>query len=111
MTPEKFEEVVEARKGCISRVLGTKAAEYARGGDRLHNFHRSAAFAQMSPEKVCWMFLMKHLTSIADLVDNAEQGKPTTEAMADEKIGDAINYLILLEAIMKERRDSPECPF
>jgi hypothetical protein len=33
-----------------------------------------------------------------------------TEKEVDEKIGDSINYLILLEAIFKERRKEREYP-
>ena len=37
-----------------------------------------------------------------DIVDNLGIGELPTAALIDEKIGDAINYLILLEAMLKE---------
>lgn len=48
--------------------------------------------------------LVKHWVSIEDVViDERLSSAPPDHAMIDEKIGDAINYLILLEAVLKER--------
>lgn len=52
-----------------------------------------------TPAQNLWGFLKKHLTSVLDLVDGS---KPVTKAMVDEKVGDAINYLVLLEAVLLE---------
>ena len=41
----------------------------------------------------------KHLVSVMDLVHGKLKSEPV---MVDEKIGDMINYLILLEAVLKE---------
>jgi hypothetical protein len=103
MTTEQFNKIVEERKKKISAILQKKSQEYARGGDRLHNFQRAAAFAMKEPTTMCWGFAMKHLTSLADLVDDVESGKGPEYDMqyVDEKIGDAINYLILLEALLR----------
>lgn len=102
MTQETFNQIVEHRIRTIRMVLAAKAKEYARG-DRLHNFKRSAAFMMASPEMACFSFAMKHFTSVADMVDDVEAGAQPTPELAKEKIGDAINYLILLEALMEER--------
>lgn len=99
MTHEAFDKLLESRLSAIKAVLGTKAKEYATGEDRLHNFKSSADILRCSPEEACLSFMVKHLTSIIDMVKSE-----TTPAAAvvDEKIGDAINYLILLEALFKE---------
>lgn len=102
MRPETFHELLKRRLSQIEAVLGKKAREYASAADRLHNFKRSAAITGESPAQVCIGFFVKHLTSILDMVEaNAENVVHLPEVI-DEKIGDAVNYLILLEAILKE---------
>jgi len=44
--------------------------------------------------------MVKHLVSVFDLIEGRI---PTSQEMIDEKIGDMINYLILLEAVLKEK--------
>lgn len=102
MNQETFNRIVDERCATIKRVLASKAKEYARG-ERLHNFKRAAGFMGKTPETACWGFAMKHFTSIADMIDDVEAGALPNEAVVDEKIGDAINYLILLEALLAER--------
>ena len=47
--------------------------------------------------------MLKHLASLFDLVDDmAEVVRPERYHLLDEKLGDSVNYLILLEAILKE---------
>ena len=98
MDTAKFEEILEARLLSIKAVLGSKAKEYAIG-DRLYNFKRAAEIQRTTPQKALAGMLMKHLVSVIDLVEGSIS---PTEYMVNEKIGDAINYLILLEAIFKE---------
>ena len=98
-TPEQFNEILEKRILSIKSILGNKAKEYAMGGDRLHNFKVAARVKNESPEKALWGMAIKHLVCIIDMVDGELEA---TAPMVDEKIGDMINYLILLEALMKE---------
>lgn len=102
MKPQDFDKIVNERCNKIKSVLASKAKEYARG-DRLHNFKRASSFMNKTPATVCWGFAMKHFTSVADIVDDVESGKIPTPELINEKIGDSINYLILLEAILSER--------
>ena len=46
--------------------------------------------------------LVKHLVSLFDIVDNWQRKQASVE-MIDEKIGDTINYCVLLEALLKEK--------
>jgi len=84
-------------------VLGVKAAEYGRNDDRLHNFKRGAAMLRETPEAHCVQLLSKHVISILDMVDDLAAAKCANMNQWEEKIGDAINYLILLEALVAER--------
>ena len=104
MDNAEFNRIVERRMVLIKQILTSKAKEYARG-ERLHNFKRAAALAAITPEMALRGMLAKHIVSIWDLVDDIENDFEPAHLLAfsKEKIGDAINYLILLEAIIEER--------
>jgi hypothetical protein len=98
MTTEQFDRILESRIKSIKQVLGNKAKEYAIG-DRLYNFKRAAEISRTTPQKALAGMFMKHLVSVLDLVEGSIS---PSENMVNEKIGDAINYLILLETVLKE---------
>lgn len=102
MTDQEFEAVLKTRIEKIKSVLGKKAAEYARG-DRLSNFKKASVAMGCSPEQACVAFWMKHVISLNDLVNDLKSDKTAPAEMWDEKIGDAINYLILLDGLISER--------
>ncbi len=103
MRSAEFDAVVERRLELIKKILLTKRAEYAPdGGDRLHNFARASEMLRCTKEKALIGMWTKHIVSLLDIVDNVETKEPSRE-LIEEKIGDAINYLILLEAMLKER--------
>ena len=93
-----FTAVVETRIASIRSILANKAKEYARD-DRLYNFKRAAEIARTTPSKALIGMMMKHVVSVVDLVEGTLKATPE---MVDEKIGDLINYLILLDALYKE---------
>lgn len=102
MTFDTFEELLDRRLEAIRSTLATKASEYAKSDDRLHNFKRAAAIQDETPAEALVGMWSKHLVSVLDIVDAYGLGQHTPSAVIDEKLGDAINYLILLEAILKE---------
>lgn len=102
MTPGDFDVILESRIDKVRMVLGFKAQEYARGNDRLHNFKRVARVKGCSVPEACLDGYYKHFVSLLDMVDDYKNGKDHPVQLWDEKFGDAINYLILLEAIIKE---------
>lgn len=102
MTAEDFDTLILNRRLELTRmVLARKAGEYATTIDRLHNFKRAAAMTGQTPLKACVGMMVKHLVSVFDLVDAAAM--PSTSVL-DEKIGDSVNYLILLEALFVDRQ-------
>jgi hypothetical protein len=101
-SPEAFAKILDARLAQIQTVLGHKAGEYAQGGDRLHNFRLAARVHGVSMQEALWGMALKHLISVMDLVAGR---LPASKATVDEKVGDLINYLILLEAVFAEGRD------
>ena len=102
MSPEDFTEVVRRRLIRCEFVLVPKGHEYSRGGDRLHNFKKAAEIEKTTPEKALLGMAMKHIVSIMDMVEDLPT-LPAEETQA-EKFTDAINYLLLLEALIEERR-------
>jgi hypothetical protein len=104
MNTETFNTIVQDRVAKIQATLIKKAAEYASDKCRLHNFKVAARMEEPadSPESALWGMMRKHLVSVLDIVAATRNGKYPTAAMRDEKIGDAINYLILLEALLIE---------
>jgi hypothetical protein len=102
MKNQVFTDILEARITNMRRVLAAKADEYAFGGDRLHNFKAAARIQEIAPEEALLGMLAKHLVSVLDMVAAAAHEIYPDTSMIDEKIGDCINYLVLLEALLRE---------
>ncbi len=107
MDQKFFDVVLENRIDLIKKVLSSKAKEYAgnRQVDRMHNFNRAAAMLNTTSERALVGMMAKHWVSVLDLVDNGafNLSVPLSVPFVEEKIGDSINSLILLEAILKEK--------
>ena len=98
-----FNDVVESRIDKIRSVLATKGNEYGKQGDRYHNFRVAGRLLDTSPERALIGMEVKHRVSVMDLVDTAEEHPQfLNKELISEKIGDAINYLILLEGMLYE---------
>jgi len=81
-----------------------KAEEYATDGDRYHNFNVAGKILGATPERALIGMWMKHLVSVLDLVEWIDfRPEKLNEEIINEKIGDAINYLILLEGMLNRR--------
>lgn len=100
MTNDVFNTILDSRLQKIRDVLAVKGEEYASNDDRLHNFKEAAKFLCTTPIKACLTFLTKHLVSVVDLTERVA----APYHLVDEKIGDAINYLVLLEALFVEEK-------
>jgi len=99
MNNSQFNRIVENRIKKIKDVLANKAKEYAKG-DRLYNFKRAAEIFHTTPQKALAGMFAKHLVSVIDIIEN---DKSVSVELLNEKIGDSINYLILLEALLIEQ--------
>lgn len=101
MDTKRFNEVIETRLNKCCSVLLTKADEYATE-DRLHNFKVAAELQNCTPITALGGMMCKHTVSVYDLIRDHEAGKTISTEMWDEKIGDSINYLLLLTALITE---------
>lgn len=99
MHNDQFQEVLNTQIQQTVDTLAGKSKEYASDDDRLANFKRSAHLNHTTQPKAVTGMMSKHTVSVYDMVDD---GKAYAAAVWDEKIGDHINYLILLKAVLIE---------
>jgi hypothetical protein len=103
MNAKTFNIIVNERVDLIKKTLTNKAKEYVINDDRLYNFKRAGEIARCKPKEALKGMMLKHLVSVFDLIEQeANSDRDKQLYLIDEKIGDAINYLILLEALLKE---------
>ena len=101
MTHNDFTEVVNSTLSHCCNLLLTKVAEYnSSENDRLAVFKQTAAFERATPQRALFGMLAKHLISIQNMCDT--EIRDYSEERWLEKIGDAINYLLLLEGLVEE---------
>jgi len=87
-------------------VRNNKMVEYEASIDRLANFRKAAELQSKSvPEAISGM-MSKHTVSIYDMINAEFKSRNVTYDMQlwIEKIGDQLNYLLLLYAAIKEDR-------
>lgn len=100
MKSVQFTEVFEQQVERCREVLVKKAEEYATDVDRLHNFKAAAGFNSTTPQVALWGMLTKHLVSLSDMINSGEK---YSRELWQEKIGDSLNYLFLLNALVEEQ--------
>ena len=100
MNTTTFERLFEEQVNRSRSVLVSKGKEYATE-DRLHNFKVAAALEGKTPEQALAGMMAKHTVSVYDM---AESGLAYPIELWQEKITDHINYLFLLNAIVREER-------
>ncbi|MCK4349162.1 MAG: hypothetical protein KAW47_11160 [Thermoplasmatales archaeon] len=114
MNNEEFNRCLEEQLIRIRKTLGKKGIEYTVDStDRIHNFRRAADTLGCCPERALIGMAVKHWISILDIVDEiSSSGKYPTKELIEEKIGDMVNYMLILESTIKEviRRDALDSP-
>jgi hypothetical protein len=100
MNQEEFTYLVDKRLVHCKNVLNKKADDYASKKDRLHNFKLGAALIRQTPEQFAMELATKHIIAISDKLVNKEV---MSAAFVTEKIGDVINYMLLIEALNQEK--------
>lgn len=101
MNAERFNEIVNKQIEDIKDILLTKSIEYATD-DRLYNFKKGNELfgSKDLPSSVCWGYMLKHLVSVHDIANGI---RAASLEQINEKIGDSINYLILLKGLLIEQ--------
>ena len=83
--------------------LVVKAAEYASDKDRLYNFKRAGELTHKEPEETLIGMASKHFVSVEELCSYYDTTH--SQEFILEKFGDAVNYLILLYALIEDREN------
>lgn len=83
-----------------AKLLSTRATDYAKATDRLHNFRTAASLLNRTPREAVAGMMVKHTVSVYDLATG--QISAADDYIWDEKISDYINYLVLLYACVYE---------
>ena len=104
MNNEDFKVVVDGCIENIKQVLDSKSQEYSSADDKLHNFVAAAKLMRCKSKEFALLgMLNKHLVSVVDMILKYEQeGVLPSAKLVNEKIGDSINYFILLKACFME---------
>ena len=102
MNGEKFEQLTKEQITTCIDVLCGKAKEYATT-DRLHNFRVAAKLQGISETQALAGMMAKHSVSVYDMCMSNHR-HPI--ALWQEKITDSINYLLLLNAMVREAADN-----
>lgn len=100
MNSTDFTEIVLKQFERCHELLNLKESEYSEGKDRLDQFKKGAAFRGKHSYDVLAGMMLKHTTSIYDLINKESEGFPVGIGMWEEKITDHINYLLLLLALI-----------
>ena len=102
MTREEYNKSIEAQLKRVKETLIKKNKEYSTDSSPLHNFHQSAKILRVSPKESAFAFMVKHLTSITDMLQS-DIDYPME--LWREKLGDAKNYMILIECLVEEEKN------
>ena len=105
MKIKEFRELLEDTFEKSRETYNNKMNEYATDLDVFQSFREGVGFSfQSTPEGVAWEYACKHFESIKNIISKCPGEVPTDELL-EEKIGDAINYLIIIKGLVKERGD------
>lgn len=103
MQLSKFKLLLEGIFNRTESMFKTKRGEYANDHDVFKSFKNGVGFSMHNePEQVAYEYLCKHLESIQSIIKKLPEEAPRYEVI-NEKFGDAINYLIIIEGLLKER--------
>lgn len=102
MNRETFNKIIIEQIERCDSTLCKKAEEYATE-DRLHNFKVAATIQNCLPTTALGGMMAKHTVSVFDMLTELEKGNSFPIELWNEKIGDSINYLLLLAALIREQ--------
>lgn len=98
MTVEERDKIIQEMIDKCLRVLKEKAEGYSTNEDVLHNFRVAAGLQGCTLTQALVGMMTKHTVSVYDMINSGQSYAP---AVWDEKMGDLINYLLLLRVAVK----------
>ena len=110
MNANVFTNLVTTRLDHCRTLLCSKGKEYARHGDRLHNFKTAARMKGTDKFDALHGMWLKHIVSINDMIEDASQGILPSRKTIEDKLSDNINYTLLLEGLLEEAIEETNVP-
>lgn len=107
MTEEQFDAVIEDTLARLKELLITKAKEYRRFENPMHNFEEGMKYTGQTREQVIYGFALKHIISIADMRKDIAEGKKPKEATVEEKFNDLLVYTLIEKASVLDKVKVP----
>ena len=99
-----FDDLLHQTFCRLSDLTESKGREYAGSADQLANFKRLADRLCLEPEQVLLVYLAKHLDAIDTYVrDYSAHTEPVLSEPIEGRIDDAILYLCLLKALIRDQ--------
>lgn len=105
MTQDRFNEIVKEFLTKTEQVLMKKQDEYSLGKDRFAFFKNEAAIGRITPEQALYYCQLKHITSYIDMINS---DKKFSRELWVEKLGDIVNYCILLYGLLEDQNKFEE---
>lgn len=99
MNGPDFEAVVEEMIGMSRDLLMSKNAAYNPDADKLETFKIAAALKGETPAQALWGMAVKHLVAVNKMV---KSGEFYPDEVWNEKLGDSLNYFVLLRAVVAD---------
>jgi len=110
MLHKEFEILVHNRLSSCVEVLCSKDKEYSSADDRFHNFKKAGRLKDQDPIQALDGMWLKHRVSSDDMVERmiADPLYVPDRGLVADKLGDSINYTLLLEGLIEDRRNKLE---
>jgi len=103
MTNQEFMITVDECVIKCKKTLNSKGKDYSFPNNRFSNFNSAAGLLDSTPEQALYGMLAKHLVAINNFIDRDAMGEVVLKKDWESKIYDAINYLWLLQGMLKEK--------
>ena len=105
MKVKRFNKIVEDTLHECKSVLVKKEVEYATEVDRFDNFKRAAEIKGTTPIEAAAGMMVKHEESMWKMINNPDM---VTEKLLKDKLGDLINYILLIKGLMVEHMEKAQ---
>ena len=108
MNNTTFNILVDKRLKSCRDILIKKNDEYSSDTDRLHNFRKAAQIKGCTDIEALDGMWIKHMVSLRDMIDRMADDPEyvPSEDLVTEKLGDIINYTLLFEGLIEDRREN-----
>lgn len=104
MTNDRYNDTIDGFLGDSHKMASEKRIEYtiSQGEKDVHaNFKNVGKRLEIDPKQIIMVYLLKHMDSITNYVNT---GTEYSDEKIEERISDAIQYLLLLVTLIVDER-------